>query len=72
MRCIDNCQLLITYAITKNMPGYVDVTMTATAEWIALGHNRVSLMVGKYLDFAKKEIIVRKVKYHQFNEKVET
>ena len=54
------------------MPGYLDVTMTATAEWIALGHNRVSLMVGKYLDFAKKEIIVRKVKYHQFNEKVET
>ena len=37
------------------MLGYVDVTMTTTAEWTALGHNRVSLMVGKYLDFAKKK-----------------
>ena len=55
------------------MSDYLDVTMTTTAEWIALGHNRVSLMVGKYLDFTKKKkvIIVRKVKYHQFNEKVE-
>ena len=52
---MNNCQLLITYAVTKNMLGYVDVTMTTTAEWIALGHNRVSLMVGKYLDLVKKK-----------------
>ena len=52
---MNNCQLLITYAVTKNMLGYVDVTMTTTAEWTALDHNRVSLMVGQYLDFAKKK-----------------
>ena len=44
--CIDDCQLLITYVLAKNMSGYVDVTMTTTTEWIALGHNRISQMVG--------------------------
>ena len=27
------------------MPEYVDITMTTTSEWIALGHNTVPFMV---------------------------
>ena len=53
--CIDDCQLLITYVVVENMPGYVDFTMTTTAKWIALGHNGVSMMVGKYSKIAKRE-----------------
>ena len=51
--CTDNCQLLITYVVAENMPGYIDITMTTTAEWIALGHNGVSQMVWKYFKIPK-------------------
>ena len=45
-----DCEFLITYKATENMPEYVDISMTTTWQWIGLGHNIFPLMV-KYATF---------------------
>ena len=43
----DDCVFLITYVLTPNMPGYLDVSMQTTKNWVALGHNTQRGMVCK-------------------------
>ena len=42
-----NCDVIITYVLTPNMPGYLDVSMLTNRQWVALGHNSQPLMVRK-------------------------
>ena len=43
----DDCDFLITYVLALNMPGYLDVSMETTRDWVALGHNTQRRMVCK-------------------------
>ena len=62
-----DCEFLITYKAVENMPEYVDITMTTTSQWIALGHNGQRFMVkDTTFRYYLREVVPKNSNYNRY------